>query len=543
MTSRSASASPWVVAAVGIAAIIAVPVVAVVSSLATPATEIWLHLWRTQLIELTWNTVRLLVGVGAGTLVVGAGLAWLVVYHRFPGQPVLEWALILPLAVPAYVIGFASIGLFDFAGPVQTALRRALGPGVQLPEIRSYGGVASMMTLVYYPYVYLLARAAFREQAGATLETARSLGRSRLAAFVRVTLPLARPSLAAGVALAMMEALADFGTVAIYGYRTYTEAIYRVWHGMFDRMAATQLASVLLLFAFALLAIERASRGRQRFTQTARRGPTTVPQRLTGWRGWAATGACLAVLAFGFLLPVGQLGWWAVDAVRGGRVSRDFPMLIGNTLFLAGLAAAAACLFALVLAYAGRLHPTSGVRLAGQFASMGYAVPGSVIAVGVLVPLAWIDHAGGAMLAQVLGRPVGLFLTGSALGLIAAYVVRFLAVGLQTVDASLLRVSPSLDDAARSLGSGTSGVLRRVHLPIIKRGLVTALILVFVETMKEMPATLLLRPFGLNTLSVEVWARTSEALWQEAAVPALAIVAAGLVPVILAIRWTSRRDA
>jgi len=540
MTSRSASASPWAIAAVGIAALIAVPVVAVVSSLATPATEIWIHLWRTQLVELTWNTVRLLLGVGAGTLVVGAGLAWLVVYHRFPGHAVLEWALILPLAMPAYVIGFASIGLFDFAGPVQTALRRALGPGVQLPEIRSYGGVATMMTLVFYPYVYLLARAAFREQAGATLETARSLGRSRVAAFLRVTLPLARPSLAAGVALAMMEALADFGTVAIYGYRTYTEAIYRVWHGMFDRMAATQLASVLLLFAFALLATERASRGRQRFTQTARRGPTTAPQRLTGWRGWAATGACLVVLAFGFLLPVGQLGWWAVDAVREGRVSRDFPMLIANTLFLAGLAAAAACLFALVLAYAGRLHPSSGVRLAGQFASMGYAVPGSVIAVGVLVPLAWIDHTGGAMLAQVLGRPVGLFLTGSALGLIAAYVVRFLAVGLQTVDASLLRVSPSLDDAARSLGAGTSGVLRRVHLPIIKRGLVTAMILVFVETMKEMPATLLLRPFGLNTLSVEVWERTSEALWQEAAVPALAIVAAGLVPVILAIRWTSR---
>jgi iron(III) transport system permease protein len=388
--------------------------------------------------------------------------------------------------------------------------------------------------------VYLLARAAFREQAGATLETARSLGRSRLAAFVRVTLPLARPSLVAGVALAMMEALADFGTVAIYGYRTYTEAIYRVWHGMFDRMAATQLASVLLLFAFALLAIERASRGRQRFTQTARRGPTTEPGRLTGWRGWSATGACLVVLSFGFLLPVGQLGWWAVDAVREGRVSRDLATLIANTLFLAGVAAAAACFLALVLAYASRLHPSPGVRLAGQFATMGYALPGSVIAVGVLVPLAWIDHAGGAMLAQVLNRPVGLFLTGSALGLIAAYVVRFLAVGLQTLDASLLRVSPSLDDAARSLGAGTGGVLRRVHLPIIKRGVVTAMILVFVETMKEMPATLLLRPFGLNTLSVEVWERTSEALWQEAAAPALAIVAAGLVPVILAIRWTSR---
>lgn len=537
---RPAPSSWWVAAAMAIAALVAIPVLAVLSSLATPAAEIWRHLWDTQLVELTWNTIRLLIGVGAGTLVVGVGLAWLVVYHRFPGRGILEWALILPLAMPAYVIGFASLGLFDFAGPVQTALRAWLGPGVRFPDIRSYGGVTLMMTLVYYPYVYLLARAAFREQGAATLETARSLGRSRLAAFVQVTLPLARPSLAVGVALAMMEALADFGTVATYGYRTYTEAIYRVWHGMFDRVAATQLASVLLLFAFALLLLERASRGRQRFTQGARRSAATQPEKLTGARAWGATAACVAVLALAFLLPVGRLAWWSVTAIAEGRVSRDFPALLANTLLLAGIAACAACLFALVLAYAGRLHPGTSVRVASQFAAMGYALPGSVIAVGVLVPLAWVDHGGGALLERLLGRPVGLFLTGSALGLVGAYVVRFLAVSLQTVDASLARVSPNLDDAARSLGAGSAGVLRRVHVPMIRGGLLTALILVFVETMKEMPATLLLRPFGLNTLSVEVWERTSEALWHDAAVPALAIVAAGLLPVILAIRWSGR---
>ena len=453
----------------------------------------------------------------------------------------LEWALILPLAMPAYVIGFAFLGLFDFAGPVQTALRRAFGEGLRLPEIRSYGGVTLMMILVYYPYVYLLARAAFRAQGGATLETARSLGRSRLAAFLRVTLPLARPSLAAGAALAMMEALADFGTVATFGYRTYTEAIYRVWYGMFERIAATQLASVLLLFAFALILLERSSRGRQRFTaEVSGAAPRPCPLPLTGWRAWAATATCAAVLALAFLLPVGRLAWWGIEAVREGRVSRDFPVLLANTLFLAALAAAAACVFAVVLAYAGRLHPSRAVQVAGQFASMGYALPGSVIAVGVLLPLAWVDHGAGALLERVLGRPVGLFLTGSAIGLVGAYVVRFLAVSLQTVDASLTRISPILDDAARSLGAGAGGVLRRVHVPMIRGGLATALILVFVETMKEMPATLLLRPFGLNTLSVEVWERTSEALWHEAAVPALAIVGAGLLPVILAIRWSTR---
>ena len=537
-TSRPATPSPWAVAAIGIAAVVAVPILAVISSLTAPAGLVWAHLWRTQLLELIWNTVRLLAGVGAGTLVVGTGLAWLVVNHRFPGRSVLEWALVLPLAMPAYVIGFAFLGLFDFAGPVQSALRDWLGEGLRLPEIRSYWGVTLLMILVYYPYVYLLARAAFREQGAATLETARSLGRSPLRAFLQVTLPLARPSLAAGVALAMMEALADFGTVATYGYRTLTEAIYRVWYGMFDRIAATQLASVLLLFAFALLLLERTSRGRQRFTQAQRRGRAAMPQALRGWRAAAAPATCLAVLTLAFLLPVGRLAVWTVGALREGRFATSFATVLGNTLFLAALASVTACLLAVVLAYAGRLHPSPAVRLSGQFAAMGYAVPGSVIAVGVLLPLASLDHGLGRLLERALGHPVGLLLTGSAVGLVAAYVVRFLAVSLQTVDASLTRISPSLDDAARSLGAGAGGALRRVHLPLIRSGLLTALILVFVETMKEMPATLLLRPFGLNTLAVEVWDRTSEAMWQEAAVPALAIVVAGLLPVLLAVRWS-----
>ena len=271
-----------------------------------------------------------------------------------------------------------------------------------------------------------------------------------------------------------------------------------------------------------------------------RRGPATIPLALAGWRAWAATATCAGVFALAFLLPVGRLAWWGIEAVREGRVSRDFPALLANTLFLASVAAAAACILAVVLAYAGRLHPSRAVQVAGQFASMGYALPGSVIAVGVLLPLAWVDHGAGALLERVLGRPVGLFLTGSAIGLVAAYVVRFLAVSLQTVEASLTRISPLLDDAARSLGEGAGGVLRQVHVPMIRSGLATALILVFVETMKEMPATLLLRPFGFNTLSVEVWERTSEALWHEAAVPALAIVGAGLAPVILAMRWSAR---
>jgi iron(III) transport system permease protein len=540
ITRRRPGGFPWGAAAVCIATVLAVPVLAVLSSLAFPEGEVWLHLLRTQLLELVVNTVLLLAGVGAGTLVVGTGLAWLIVHHRFPGRAVLEWALILPLAVPAYVLGFAFLGLFDFAGPVQSALRGGLGPGVRLPELRSYWGVVLMMTLAFYPYVYLLARAAFRDQGTAPLETARTLGRSRWQAFLGVTLPMARPPLAAGVALAMMEALADFGTVSTFGYRTLTEAIYRVWYGMFDRMAATQLASVLVVFALALILLERRSRGRARFTQTARRGPATIPVALSGWRALAATVAAAGVLVPAFVLPVGQLAWWAAAALRAGEVAPAFGALVRHTCVLAATASALACVLAVVLGYAGRLCPTRTVRFSAQLASMGYALPGSVIAVGVLLPMAWVDQAIAPLFERAIGHPVGLLLTGSAAGLILAYVVRFLAVSLQTVDAGLSRISSSLDDAARMLGARAGGTLRRVHVPLIRSSLLTAFVLVFVETMKEMPATLLLRPFGLDTLAVEIWERTSEAMWQEAALPALTLVAVGLLPVILLVRVSSR---
>jgi iron(III) transport system permease protein len=531
----------WAVAAVGIASLVAVPSLAVLASLANPAHEIWAHLWRTQLPELIGNTLALVAGGGAGTLVVGACLAWLIVTYRFPGRAVLEWALILPLAVPAYVIGFALLGLFDFSGPVQGALRRWIGPGVRLPEFRSYWGVVLTMTLVFYPYVYLLTRAAFREQGAATLETARSLGRSRMRAFAAVTLPLARPSLVAGVSLAMMEALADFGTVATFGYRTLTEAVYRVWYGMFDRAAAAQVASLLLLFALGLLALERSLRGRARFTQNQRRGPGVTPRALSGWKAAGATGAGFAVLGAAFALPLVQLIVWAADA--GGRWrAASFASLLGNTLALAALAAVGTLVLALLLAYATRLSPSAPVRASARMASMGYALPGAVIAVGVLAPLAWVDHVFGHAVAWAFGHSAGLVLTGSTAGLLFAYVVRFLAVSLQTVEASLGKIPSSLDDAARSLGASIGGTLRRIHLPLMRGGVLTALILVFVETMKEMPATLLLRPFGLDTLAVAVWERTSESLWAEAAAPALAIVAAGLVPVLVVIRLSARRD-
>jgi len=529
---------PLALAATAVATLLAVPIVSVLASLASPAADVWTHLWRTQLSELVVNTLVLVAAVGAGTIVLGTALAWLVVAYDFPGRRLFEAALILPLAIPAYVIGFAFLGTFDYASPLQSWLRATTG--VRLPDIRSGVTVAVVMTLVFYPYVYLLARAAFHEQGGTTLETARSLGRTRWRAFFHVALPMARPSIVAGASLAMMETLADFGTVSTFGYRTLTEAVYRVWYGMFDRVAATQLATLLLFGALGLLVLERALRGRARFVQTHRRGPATTPVRLRGGRGVVAAGICAAVLGAAFLLPAGQLVAWALDR-RGWSMPPLFGTMLRDTVLLAGGAALAASAFALVLAYAARLAPGRLARFATQFVSMGYALPGSMIAVGILAPVAWVDHEVLGRLSALAGRPVELVLTGSVAGLVFAYVVRFLAVSFGSLDASLVKIPRTLDDAARSLGAGVGGTLVRVHLPMLRGGLTTALVIVFVETMKELPATLLLRPFGVTTLAMAVWERTAESLWTEAAAPALTIVVAGLVPVFLAMRLSARR--
>ena len=499
-------------------ALVTIPLVAVLWSWRHPAGAVWLHLWRTQLLELILNTVLLAGGVGLGTLVIGTGLAWIVVSYDFPARRLFEWALVLPLAVPAYVIGFVFLGIFDFAGPVQSTIRSLFGPDARPPALPPGVGVGIVMTLVFYPYVYLLARTAFREQGLATLEAARILGRSRAQAFREVVLPMARPSLAAGAALAMMEAVADFGTVSTFGFRTLTEAIYRVWTGMFDRTAATQLASLLLMFALGLLGLERALRRSRRFTQSQRRGPAAIPVRLRGAGALGATLACAVVFGLAFALPFAQLAVWAAQGLRTADVGRDFGGLLWSSFVLSGGAGALICAVGLGVAYAARLHPSPIAQFATQFASMGYALPGAVIAVGVLGPVAWLG------------------LSGTAVAVLFAYVVRFLAVGFQTIEASLAKIPPSFDEASRSLGVGTVATLRRVHMPLLRHGVLTAFILAWVETMKELPATLLLRPLGLKTLAIEVWERTSESMWVEAALPALAIVLVGLVPLYLTSR-------
>ncbi len=531
---------PWPLAAGAVALVVATPILVVISSLATPTVEVWVHLWQTQLLELIWNTLTLIIGVGGGVALLGTGLAWLTTMYRFPGRAAFEWLLILPLAVPAYVIGFVFRGLFDYTGPVQSGLRRVFGPGIWFPDIASFGGVVLVMTLVFYPYVYLLARTAFLEQSETTLEAARALGARRTTVFWRVALPLARPSIVAGLSLAVMEVLADFGTVAIYGYNTFTVAIYRVWFGLFNRQAATELASLLLLFTGAVYVLERSWRGRARFFQTERRAHPPAPTMLTGWRAWAASGAAGAVVGGAFLLPVAQLFVWSVTAFRASDFDNRYPEFALNTLTIGATTAMVAVGAAVVVAYGLRLSRSRVVAACGRIATMGYALPGSVIAVGVLVPLAFLDRVCNALVRVVWGGGGGLLFTGSMAGLVFAYLARFLALSVHTVEASLVKVTPSMDMAGRSLGLSPGGVLRRIHLPLIRGGLCSAAILVFVDVIKEMPATLLLRPFGYETLAVRVWQLTSESFWEAAALPALTIVAAGMLPILILARSSFR---
>jgi iron(III) transport system permease protein len=529
------------VAAGSVALVVAIPILVVLSSLVAPHTEVWRHLWRTQLPELITNTLALIVGVGAGVAVVGTALAWLVTMYRFPGRAVFEWLLILPLAMPAYVIGFVFLAMFDYVGPVQSWLRQMFGPRLWLPDIASYGGLVLVMTGVLYPYVYMLARAAFLEQSRTTLEAARVLGARPYTVFWRVALPLARPSIVAGILFALMEALADFGTVAVFNYPTFTVAIYRVWFGLFDRLAATQLASVLLGFTLLLYVLERSFRGRARYDHLGGHGRSVTPKQLTGWQAWGACGVTGGVVAVAFFLPVLQLAVWALTSLGGDDYDTRYPQFMLHTLLVALLTALVTVGAAVIVAYGLRLSRSRMVGLCSRIAGMGYALPGSVIAVGVLVPLAWLDHTLGHWLQVFWGISVGLVFTGSFLGLIFAYLVRFLAVSMQTVEASLVKVTPSMDMAGRSLGAGPWRVLRRIHLPLMQSGLCSAAILVFVDVMKEMPATLLLRPFGYESLAVRVWQLTSEALWQAAALPALTLVAVGIVPVLVLIRSSIRQ--
>jgi iron(III) transport system permease protein len=526
----------WTVGTILVALVFASPILAVIGLTTTPEGEIWAHLASTVLADYIANTLGLMIGVGAGSLLIGVGCAWLVTMCRFPGRRIFEWALLLPFAAPAYVVAYTYTDLLEFSGPIQGALRALFGwSSVQdywFPDIRTIGGAICVMSLVLYPYVYLLSRAAFLGQSVCVLEASRVLGRSPWRGFVEVALPLARPAIAAGVALTLMETLNDFGTVEYFAVQTFTVGIYNTWFGMNSLGGAAQLATVLLMFVLVLLGLERAGRRGQRFHQTTSRYRELPGYQLTGGRAVAAVAACGAPILLGFVVPAFVLAGYSVR-FHENTIDRGLAALIWNSVSLSVAAAFLAVAIAMFLAYAARREGGPTLKVFTRLASVGYAVPGSVLAVGVIIPLAWFDTTVDLVSTKIFGVPTGLILGGTLAAVLFGYVCRFLALSFGAVDSGLAKVTPNIDDASRTLGANGARTLWRVHFPMIRGSVLTAMLVVFVDSMKELPMTLLLRPFNFNTLATFVYQYAGDEQLEECALAALMIVLVGIGPVVM----------
>ncbi len=530
--------SGWQCFTLIIALLVFIPLSILAFAWLEPAWDIWRHLQETLLSRLLLNTLTLVVGVSTGTLLLGISLAWLTGACEFPGRKHFSWALLLPLAMPTYVLAFVSLGIFDFSGPVQTQLRAWFGRNIWFPDMRSAGGVILVMTLALYPYVYLLTRNAFRTQGKRALEAAESLGCTPVGGFFRVVLPMARPWIAGGVTLVMMEALADFGAVSIFNYDTFTTAIYKTWFGFFSLPAAAQLSSLLVAMVFLLVALEQRLRKRMRFAQS-RLAPQADRVQLTGTCRWLATGYCSLILSIAFLLPSLQLFRWSLNVFHEEFDSR-YLGLLGHSLLLALIAAVVITAVALLLSYAGRRHSDRLTHALIRTATLGYALPGTVLAVGIFIPLAWLDNLMIDLAHNLFGIDIPQLLQGTVLIMIVAYTIRFMAAGFKSIDSSMHRVTTNIDEASRLMGLRGIKLLARVHLPMLRGGIFTALTLAFVDVMKEMPITLMTRPFGWDTLAVKIFELTSEGEWERAALPALTLLLCGLVPIVLLMRETDK---
>ncbi|NER81863.1 MAG: iron ABC transporter permease [Leptolyngbya sp. SIO1D8] len=538
---QAISFSGWAIAVLAIALLMASPLIAVIVGAFghvgdAAAGDILGHLAATVLPSYVFNSFGLMIGVGLGVLLLGVSTAWLVTMCEFAGRQIYEWALLLPLAAPAYLLAYTYTDFLEYFGPVQTTLRNWFGwqsvADYWFPNVRSLGGAIVLFSLVLYPYVYMLARVAFLEQSLCTLEASRTLGCGPWRSFFTVALPLARPAIAAGTALALMETLNDFGTVQYFSVPTFTTGIYRTWFGMGERLAATQLASILLLFIAILITLERLSRRQARYYQTVGHQQSLSTYFLTGPRAIAAISTCILPIALGLLLPAGLLLWMTLFNF-GKTFNAEFFELASHSLILSGVSAVLGILLALILAYGARLQPGKSVRLGVQVSSLGYAIPGAVIAVGIMMPVGRLDNAIATWSENLFGVSTGLLLSGTVTALIFAYLVRFLAVALNTVESGLTKIRPTLDDASRSLGNTPAKTLTKIHAPLLSGSLLTAAVLVFVDVMKELPATIVIRPFNFDTLAVRVYQYASDERLVEAAAPALAIVIVGLLPVVL----------
>jgi iron(III) transport system permease protein len=538
---RSLGSWRWTATAIVAAILVVVPVAMVVWSVTQPSTEVWRQQWRTRLPEEIITTAILLGGVAICAVVLGAGLAWLVSAYRFPGSRHLGWMLILPLAMPSYILGFLTLATFGRTGPIQDWWRATFGRDAWFPDVESLSGAIITFSLVLYPYVYLLARAALRDQAAGAYHAARVLGAGPSEAARRVVFPLLRPAIAAGGAVVMMETLTDFATVQYFGVDTVSVGVFRIWRGTYDRDAASEIATLVLAFALLAIGFERLARGRARYGQAGGAGAGFERRQLAGWRAAAATGVCAVVVMAAFIGPVVQLALWAIAEQTGDRgtpLLEQYPTYLWNSLQLVFVTVVICTVVALVLANAQRFGRPRLTRLATRATAIGYAVPGPVVGIGVLLTVVAVDAA-----LELVGLDLpGAVATGSVLVLVYAYVVRFLAPGLVAVEAGIGQVPEEMTASARTLGATPSATMRRVHMPLAKASLATAALLVGVDALKELPIVLLLRPFGFDTLPVWVYSLASESRFEQAALPALSIIVVALIPVYILSRQLDRPD-
>ena len=519
-----------------IVTIVLLPILAIIWLSFSPTENIWPHLFANVLPDATWDTLALMIGVGLLTLIVGTSTAWLVTMYQFPGRNIVDWLLVLPLAMPTYIIAFCYVEMFDYSGFLQSELRELFGwhsaQDYWFPNIRSTGGAVFVMGFVLYPYVYLSARASFLQQSICVLEVARTLGRTSFGAFRTVALPLARPALTAGVALALMECLNDLGAVEYLGVNSMSIAVYTTWLERSNLGGAAQLASVMLIFVVILFTMERMARRGQKYHHTTGRYQPIPHVELKGLKGALATFICAMPFVLGFALPALNLSSGVYYFGREA-LTADLANAIWHSFLIAGMAAFLAVSLALYLTYGRRLIPTGFMKLATRLASFGYAVPGTVLAVGLLIPLATFDNSVDGFMRDTFGISTGLVLSGGIFAVVLALTIRFMAVSIGALEAGFDRISPNLDAAARTLGETSISTLMRIHLPMLRPALGAAALLVFVDSMKELPATLLLRPFNFDTLATHVYGLASLDQFEEASLAALLIVAIGLVPVVL----------
>lgn len=539
MRARRIRVSLWSVVAVLIAAVVITPLASVVWIALTPGDGIWQHLLSTTLPRYLRNSLILMAGVGLLSAVAGTATAWLVTMYQFPGRRLLEWLLLLPLAIPAYIGAYALTDLLEYAGPVQTSLRNLFGwasaRDYWFPEVRSRGTATIVMAAALFPYVYLLCRAAFRDQSVCGFEVARTLGAGPWRRFLSVGLPLARPAIAAGTAIVMMETVSDFGVVDFFAVQTLTTGIFTTWLEAGNAAGAAQIAIVVLTLVLVLVTIEKSSRKRSRFFRMSHQQRPLERIALHGWQAGLATAACALPVLIGFLVPLSVI---ATLAVRNATEWGDPKLLdaLWNTLFVGSIAAVLTVSGALLLVYGVRLSGRWLPRIVLPITTLGYAAPGAVLGLGLLLPLARLDNWIADGIEATFGVDPGLMMTGTSFAIILAYVVRFFAIAQGAAESAFGRVSPNLPMAARSLGRTASGTLRRVHLPLISGSIGTALLLVFVDAVKELPATLLLRPFNFDTLATRVYSQASLERIGDAAAPALVVIAVGLAAVLVLAR-------